>query len=404
MGGGYQNVVKFFVINLPEGCTPWELRQGLEGFGVISGTYVAKKRDKMGNRFGFVSFVEVKDRLVLEKSLSGAKLGNSKLKINLAKFALENSGLADQQEDKKNGQSFPSQVDKGRSFKIRDGRSFRDVLWKSKATEEVIMASEGSKGVGVPDSGKSVIVPDRTSAFKELFGLAVVGRKVDLETLVDLDKLLRIAKVSFSRIQFLGGPSVLISFLDCDSANKFLDSRVIWGPWFTKLEAWRGQSLPLERVAWLKLHGIPLHLVDEGVLTQVGELFGKVLHVPKSFDDDLDLSLVTVGVLAGEAVRIGEVVTLGWKGRSFRIWVEEEREAWVPDCLGPVSGASPETGSDSPLMSFPVGNVEVEGPHIFGGKGKWRSRLAWTLGLPMRILGQSRMKEKKVVEGCQWKD
>ncbi|KAJ0752768.1 putative RNA recognition motif domain, nucleotide-binding alpha-beta plait domain superfamily [Helianthus annuus] len=350
MGGGYQNVVKFFVINLPEGCTPWELRQGLEGFGVISGTYVAKKRDKMGNRFGFVSFVEVKDRLVLEKSLSGAKLGNSKLKINLAKFALENSGLADQQEDKKNGQSFPSQVDKGRSFKIRDGRSFRDVLWKSKATEEVIMASEGSKGVGVPDSGKSVIVPDRTSAFKELFGLAVVGRKVDLETLVDLDKLLRIAKVSFSRIQFLGGPPVLISFLDCDSANKFLDSRVIWGPWFTKLEAWR------------------------------------------------------VGVLAGEAVRIGEVVTLGWKGRSFRIWVEEEREAWVPDCLGPVSGASPETGSDSPLMSLPVGNVEVEGPHIFGGKGKWRSRLAWTLGLPMRILGQSRMKEKKVVEGCQWKD
>ncbi|KAM0019646.1 hypothetical protein Hdeb2414_s0025g00658211 [Helianthus debilis subsp. tardiflorus] len=148
----------------------------------------------------------------------------------------------------------------------------------------------------------------------------VVGRTVNLETLVDLDRLLRIAKVSFSRIQYLGGLSTLISFPDAASANNFLVSRVIWGPWFSNLKAWKGQSLPLERVAWLKVHGIPLHLLDIEVIMQVGEMFGKVMHSPKSLEEEHDLSLVTLGVLAGEAHRIRECVALKWKGRTFRIW------------------------------------------------------------------------------------
>ncbi|MFS8004010.1 putative RNA-binding domain superfamily [Helianthus anomalus] len=31
------NVTKFYVSNLPEGCTPWELRSCVEGFGAVSG-------------------------------------------------------------------------------------------------------------------------------------------------------------------------------------------------------------------------------------------------------------------------------------------------------------------------------------------------------------------------------
>ncbi|KAJ0674289.1 putative RNA recognition motif domain, RNA-binding domain superfamily [Helianthus annuus] len=359
MGGGNQEVVKFFVTNLSEGCTPWELRQGLEHYGVISGTYVAKKRDKMGNRFGFIGF---------------------QLKINLARFAVENSGYSDQPEAKIFSQNAPRQADSVRSFTLRDGRSFRDVLGKSQFREDGCAIPGDPRRGGVPFSGKSLVVPDRTSAFSDLWDLAVVGRTVDLETLVDLDKLLCIAKVPFLRIQYLGGLSVLISISNGESANKFLDSKVVWGPWFSKLESWQGQSLPLERVAWLRMLGIPIHLVEEEVLSTVGELFGKVIHVPKSFFDDSDLSLLTVGVLAGEAGRIKEMVSLSWKGRCFRIWVEEEREPWVPDCLGSVSDLV-QSSDDSPMASSPVGNVEAEGsPRPVGRGGEEESH-----GLDVRV-------------------
>ncbi|MFS8011010.1 hypothetical protein Hanom_Chr14g01303801 [Helianthus anomalus] len=69
---------------------------------------------------------------------------------------------------------------------------------------------------------KAIIIPDRTVAFKELFDVVVVGRTVDLETLVDFDRVLRIAKTPFSRIQYLGGLSILISFSDKVLAKKVL--------------------------------------------------------------------------------------------------------------------------------------------------------------------------------------
>ncbi|KAJ0545535.1 putative RNA recognition motif domain, nucleotide-binding alpha-beta plait domain superfamily [Helianthus annuus] len=357
-------ITKFFVANLPEGCTPWELRKALEGYGDISGTYVAKKKDKGGGRFGFVSFANVRDRGELESSLRGARMGYNKLKVNIARFAVENSGFGAQKEVRANVGVSDIKVDKSRSFNVRDSRSYCEVLGKAK-----------NFGTGATEVGncsrsieKSLVVPDRTVAFKDLYGLALVGRAVDLETLVDIDRLLGIARIEYSRIHYLGGLSILISFKDSGSASEFLSARTVWGPWFSKLEVWNGQSLSLERVIWLKVHGIPLHIFDPGLLDQIGGSFGKVLYLPDTLDDELDLSVVRVGVLGGESFRIRENIVLKWKDRSYRVWVEEEESIWVPDFLKRFGASS--SGEDSPLQSSPVGQFPFEdvGGNVDGRK------------------------------------
>ncbi|MFS7947841.1 hypothetical protein Hanom_Chr06g00552921 [Helianthus anomalus] len=45
-------------------------------------------------------------------------------------------------------------------------------------------------------------------------------------------------------------------------------------------------------------------------------------------------------------------MTLKWKDMSFRVWVEENQDVWVPDCLDHEVNDSPVT--DSPVMSSPV--------------------------------------------------
>ncbi|KAM0024592.1 hypothetical protein Hdeb2414_s0022g00617571 [Helianthus debilis subsp. tardiflorus] len=193
----------------------------------------------------------------------------------------------------------------------------------------------------------------------------MVGRTVDLATLVDFDRLLKIAGTIYSKIQYLVGLSILISFYDEIAADKFLNSRNIWGPWFSKLAAWGGQSFPLERVAWLRVHGIPLHLLELDVLKMVGELFSKVLYVPNLIEEDKDLSVFRAEVLAWEDKRIKENVRIVWKNKSFRVWVEKQQEEWIPDCLG-FNDVVPPDGS-SPMMSSSVirkedsENVEDEG-------------------------------------------
>ncbi|KAJ0550924.1 putative RNA recognition motif domain, nucleotide-binding alpha-beta plait domain superfamily [Helianthus annuus] len=185
--------VKLFVTNLPDGCTPWELRKCMEMFGDIAGSYVAKKRDKNGCRFGFVSFKGVRDRADLLKSLGGIKMGNFKLKINVARFAAENTGGIVNLPEMKNKDKGVGYQGPGGAFNLRDSRSYRDAVGAPKATAGSSSAFGGYREEGTKVIEKSIVVPDRTGAFNDLIGMALVGRTVDLETLVDFDKLLRIA-------------------------------------------------------------------------------------------------------------------------------------------------------------------------------------------------------------------
>ncbi|KAJ0774239.1 hypothetical protein HanOQP8_Chr03g0109291 [Helianthus annuus] len=256
-------------------------------------------------------------------------MGSCKLKVNIARFAVENSGIDVQTGAKTYNPGSSGAEEKSKNFNVRDSRSYREVLGKFKVNGDSILESGGSSGI----SEKVLVVPDRTIVFNEVFGVALVGKTVDLETLVDFDRLLKIAGTEYVKIQYLGGLSILISFSDVESAKRFLDAKVVWGPWFSKLETWNGQSLPLERVAWLRIHGVPLHILDPNILAQIGELFGKVLHVPKLLVEEQDLSVCRVGILVGESFRLREVVALKWKNRCYWVRVEEEEEVWLPDCL-----------------------------------------------------------------------
>ncbi|MFS7912819.1 putative RNA recognition motif domain, nucleotide-binding alpha-beta plait domain superfamily [Helianthus anomalus] len=77
--------------NLPNGCTPWEVSQFLGGFGEVVGTYIARKRDKEENCFGFTTFKHASKAKEIEQRLNGIKMGNHKLKVNIALFAAENA-------------------------------------------------------------------------------------------------------------------------------------------------------------------------------------------------------------------------------------------------------------------------------------------------------------------------
>ncbi|KAJ0802867.1 hypothetical protein HanPI659440_Chr03g0133741 [Helianthus annuus] len=288
-------------------------------------------------------------------------MGDSRLKINVARYAAENSGGQVEQPVLKHKEKGVSNQAPRRVFNLRDTRSYREAVGASKVTAGSSSFGTGSMEEGIRAREKSIVVPDRTGAFKELVGVALVGRTVDIETLVDFDRLLRIAKFSVASLQYLGGLSLLISFHDADSAKLFLDAKDVWGPWFSKLDYWSGQTLPLERVAWLRLYGIPLHLLDPVVLGLVGEAFGRLLHIPKFNEGVLDLSYVRVGVLVGLPGRIREEVSLNWKDRAFKIWVEEDSDEWVPDCLDRDDESVPEV--------FPSPVVELQGSGLGESNG-----------------------------------
>ncbi|MFS7910390.1 putative RNA-binding domain superfamily [Helianthus anomalus] len=145
MGEASHGLRKFFVTNLLERCCSLEIGEFFSVFGEVVGVYVARKRDKKG--------------------MKGVKMGESKLLVNIAKVTVENSGYSD-------------------PISPWSETTCQAPLARSRGTTcvgDFVKDYGGSKGAGMATVEKSVVVPDRTLAFKELFGLAMIGRTVDLE-------------------------------------------------------------------------------------------------------------------------------------------------------------------------------------------------------------------------------
>ncbi|MFS7985325.1 putative nucleotide-binding alpha-beta plait domain superfamily, RNA-binding domain superfamily [Helianthus anomalus] len=167
--------------------------------------------------FGFISFRNVRDVNETERALNGTKMGNSKLRVNVAKFASENANLLNNEYAEKlkdpvyeHGIGTNQYQIKSQAFVQGGGKLFKDLFSNdngSKACSSSMVAQEE----------KVVEAPEGTLAFQDMIGKVLVGRCVDLVTL-----------------------------------NMFN----------SRLSGW---SFTFERIAWIKLLGVPVHLASDSV-------------------------------------------------------------------------------------------------------------------------------------------
>ena len=133
-----RRITKFFVTNLPEKCSGNDLASHVRQFGKIFGIYIARKRDKRGNRFGFISILDVKNLNELLKDLRRIRIGEDHLWFSMARFVLEDGEInnnlpknyhADTTSQNHNGEGFGNlKAGKTLSMKSVSNRS-KTCLW-----------------------------------------------------------------------------------------------------------------------------------------------------------------------------------------------------------------------------------------------------------------------------------
>lgn len=84
--------ISFFFTHFPDSLNNSDLRKLFSRFGNVREVFVPKKRDKLGSRFGFVKFKDVSDEAQLGRRLEEVWWGDSKLKVNCARFGREEKG------------------------------------------------------------------------------------------------------------------------------------------------------------------------------------------------------------------------------------------------------------------------------------------------------------------------
>ncbi|KAJ0793019.1 putative RNA-binding domain superfamily [Helianthus annuus] len=284
--------------------------------GDIFDIYIARKRNKEGKRFGFVTMLDVKDPSELAKNVSKIRLGDYRLKCNVARFVLEEGEI--RQQASSGDKQFPkSQGGAGDGPFIRKENGYNFMSYKEAFTRV--------------SKGKVVEVDSNTNAFEGLHGKTIVVRVTSLYVLQRIKGVLKEMKLHEGVVRVLGGLQVLIEFNSKVHAEMALNEFIGRPDLFSKPEIWEGQPTHFERIAWLKVFGIRLCMLENKVVNDVGSLFGEVVKSARVERVGLDASFQFIGVLIKHGNRIQDEVFLRWKGRTFKIWVLEDYNEWLED-------------------------------------------------------------------------
>ncbi|KAK2351443.1 heterogeneous nuclear ribonucleoprotein A0 [Trifolium repens] len=92
---GRQRYVSFYFTDFPVQLSHFYLLKGFEVCGMLEDIYVARKRNKQGQPYGFVRFFNVRDITKLAKALNAVCFGDFRVRARVATFD-RNNALADE--------------------------------------------------------------------------------------------------------------------------------------------------------------------------------------------------------------------------------------------------------------------------------------------------------------------
>ncbi|GJW38576.1 nucleotide-binding alpha-beta plait domain-containing protein, partial [Tanacetum coccineum] len=254
----------FFFINFPDSWDSSALWKVFNRYGKVVDVYIAFKRTKMDNRFGFVRFINTGDVEAFERRLKGIIIGNSNLVINRARF--NKVGGADVRPS-----DFPPIKQSGHGQTKKKSNpppwSFKEAFLGSRQIPTKMIKIEEDKGI------------------RSRLECCWTGKA----------KNLHVAQNEWNIVENNG-------LVDCKVSES-----------------------PVGRLVWLNVEGLPSLGRHIGVVKAIVKDFGRVLEVGRLNFEAKILPPVKTLMLVQCIKEISQSVTVSLNGNSFRVKVYEDR-------------------------------------------------------------------------------
>ncbi|CAH1415580.1 unnamed protein product [Lactuca virosa] len=123
--------------------------------------------------------------------------------------------------------------------------------------------------------------------------------------------------------KYLGGLKLAIHFRWSAEAKEYLEDKNRWQDWFKWLVMADQFHQDYERVAWLKITGVPLQLWEENNFSIIASRYGKVLNPFDGISNRRDYSMGKVSVLTSTRRWINDEIIVNSNGCEFKVGVVE---------------------------------------------------------------------------------
>ncbi|CAH1418163.1 unnamed protein product [Lactuca virosa] len=209
---------------------------------------------------------------------------------------------------------------------FRDHRTFADVTRPPHMSEKNSVQSVPP----APPGPRLIQLQRDAQAYHRLHRTSLIREALTLDHLGHTPKLLRDNGETDLEITYVGGLRVLFLFDGSVDAKDFLNNENRWKE-FLKLVNWSDKTdMQVERVAWIRIIGLPLYLWGDRNFASITEWLGKTIAPYEDLSNRVDLSCPKIGILTSRKTRINDELQVSIDGRVLKIGITEFDEDWFP--------------------------------------------------------------------------
>ncbi|GJV00563.1 RNA-directed DNA polymerase, eukaryota [Tanacetum coccineum] len=312
-----------YVSNFPESTTAKDLFASCKVYGHVVDSFIPNKRAKNGKRFAFIRFINVFSVERLVSNLCTVWIGKHRLQANFARYQRTS--------------------DNGYALEVKSKSSFRDYKEKGSGRNNVgkmnnVFSDKGGLSyvkvvqdhASFTPSTPALVLDDACVVTRDL-SRHVMGKVKDINVIPNLRSILSKEGFPHVNISYLGGFWMMIEMDNVTSKTSLLD-HVGVNSWFHSLkEAWH-DFVSDDRVVWVDIEGIPLHVWSRETYLKVGNKWGKALDI----EDNSGLSFARkrLCVLTKQPDTILENFKVTFKGKVYKARAKE-LFTWDPIIVEP---------------------------------------------------------------------
>jgi hypothetical protein len=298
-----QETTSFFFTNVPEEAQVVELWSLFAKHGRVGEVYIPKKRDKWGNRFGFVKYKEVKSVEALSSRLEDVWVGTYKLRVNLSRFSRKKT---------------PTTVDSGKKptqhgvteESSKRPQPFKQALLNGRVEQSSSMIATVEVGV----------VQDFLHSLEGSY----VGRLGEGVELRALQTKLWLAGFPLIKITTMGGELVLISHYRGEEIHGPFCKKGWWGGLLFDIRRWTPNLVSSKRLLWVNMFGVPPHAWGESTFLTLANRCGRYISMDANTKNRNRLDVARVKIEAPILGFVDHIMKLVVHGAAFQVRIVEE--------------------------------------------------------------------------------
>ncbi|KAK8662392.1 hypothetical protein V6N13_091970 [Hibiscus sabdariffa] len=295
-------IVTLYVANIPTTLHWSGLRQTFGRHGDVVDSFIARKQNKAGKKFGFVRFSNKIDAERAIERLNGFKLYGSRLLVSKARFKARSS--------------YWRKINKDTEH-LKDGESCKHYVSK-KQTSDSLEESESKEKRALRIEG-FIQEEDILKLNKCAIGTMATACSINSVT-----ERLHGWGLGELIIKSMGGRCFLIEFKDKTLFEYLKEEK--WSyllEVFAEVEPWTESFHLPERITWIQVEGLPLHCWSQTTFKRIAKSWGSLLALGENGNQSLDCEKVTLLMSTKQRNNLDDVLELEAGRDVFLVRIKE---------------------------------------------------------------------------------